>query len=148
MSESEPVFLGIMSWADDEQMKLYVQPEFDAELRAVLDEAGIRHSIGMEFSAGWDHAIAVLSLAGGTAPFWLALGKVLTAWLSRHDKKVVEVDGKRINLSGFSAKDAEQLIDAIRAERAEQDRRWSTAPELADRGEDTREGSGNQPNQG
>lgn len=137
-----------MSWADEEQMKLYVQPEFDAELRTMLNEAGIRHSIGMEFSAGWDHATAVLSLAGGTAPFWLALGKVLTAWLSRHDKKAVEVDGRRINLSGFNANDAEQLINAIRAERAEQDRRWRTAPELANDGGDPREGTGNQPAQG
>lgn len=98
-------------------------PQYEQEIRALLDEWDIRHGRVLEFSAGgelWIEAVRVLSVPGGLA----ALAAMLKAFMHRHDGKRFVLNGEEIETAGLSRNEIEQLLQAVAKKQAQQDVAW------------------------
>lgn len=127
MSESaEVIELYVeLGFAGDESLKLRMTPKFADEVLALLDEHGIAHGRGAEFSAGtdlWIEGVQVLGAAGGLA----ALATVINTFIRRHDGKkiVIERGGARIEAAGLSEKAVERFLEKRAEEQATRDVEW------------------------
>jgi hypothetical protein len=89
---------------------LRVTPQYQDELDQLLDENGLNHSEVVQFSAGIELAIIAVAVS---APFVHALAKVINTFLRRHDGKKVILRPGEVEVSGYSRREAEAVIEAI-----------------------------------
>ncbi|RBY78616.1 hypothetical protein DQ239_08760 [Blastococcus sp. TF02-09] len=91
-------------WSGD--VKLRVPPEHSAEIRRLLDEAGLAHSQGMEHSHGPVMDLLVATVEEPAA--WAALAGVVTTYLRRNVSRSVRVGDTVVK--GYAAQDAERIV--------------------------------------
>ena len=96
-----------------------MRPEYTADLRKRLDDAGVPVGDGMELSHG--PVVDLLIATVETPAMWAALGGTVTAFLAINKHKVIKVSGKEITLKGYGTDDAEQIIRVLRETIADQD---------------------------
>lgn len=109
----------------DGDLLLRMSPQIAAEVRTLLDESGLSHSRGAEFSSGPElviEAVTVLSAAGGFA----ALASVINTVIKRNDGKrvVIERDGGRFEAAGYSEEAVKRLVEKRAAKQAELEAEW------------------------
>jgi hypothetical protein len=95
----------------DRDVKLRIPPEHTAELRQLLEDAGLPVSAGAEFSHG--PVLDLLIATVQTPEMWAALGGSVTAFLARNQFRRVRISRDETTLIGYGAEDAERLISAI-----------------------------------
>ena len=106
-------------------LALRFPPEFEAEVRLLLDKQGLTHSTALEFSVGpelWIESVNVLAGAGGLA----ALAAMIRSFVHRHDGKrfVFERDSEKVELSGMSEKAILRTLERVAEQKAELDAEW------------------------
>ncbi len=109
-------------WEGDE-LQLRFPPERQEEVLALLDEEGVEHNTGLEFSFGpaeWIENVTVLGGSAGAALTGLSL--VLHRFFTRNDGKSVEldVDGEVKKVTGFSPTQFRALLDETAVRKSEQ----------------------------
>ncbi|PRY67697.1 hypothetical protein B0I08_106305 [Glaciihabitans tibetensis] len=99
--------------------------EYTAEIKALLDDNGIEHSSAAEFSEGVELAIEAVRIGTGAAGIVGGLGFMYRTFVHRHDGKRVAIskDGD-LDVSGFSQKRTEQIIENQVTAQAERDAEW------------------------
>ena len=110
------------------ELNLRFPYEYTDEIQALLDDNGIEHSAAAEFSSGVElaiEAVKVVATAGGSAGVAAALASVYKTFTHRHDGRRVTIsnDGD-IDVSGYSKKDTEQIIEKQVTEQAKRDADW------------------------
>jgi len=109
------------AWAE-----IQVSPSYQEDLQAALEAADVDHSRVIKASAG--EYMAYLGIYGtATAAMWKALTPALKAFLSRHDKKQIEikVGDESVTFTGYSAENVSKMLDKaedLRVKRAERQR--------------------------
>lgn len=98
----------------DGALLLRMSPQIVEEVRTLLDEQGLEHSLAAEFSSGPDLAIEsvrALGAAGGLA----ALASVINTVIKRHDGKRIHLERGKFEATGYS----ERAVERMLRERAE-----------------------------
>lgn len=134
MDENEVIpILATHGFPGDDSLKLRFPVEYEAEIRALLDEHSIEHGTVLEFSADAVlaiEAVRVLGSAGGIA----ALVAFYKAFVHRHDGKRVMIkrDGLEIEATGFSRTKTEEFLRQLASEQQNIDAQWREATEDLD----------------
>ena len=109
-------------------LNLRFPAEYATEIQALLDDNGIEHSMAAEFASGAElaiEAVQVVATAGGVGGVGVALASVYKTFVHRHDGKRVTIsrDGD-VDISGFSQKRTEQIIEKQVEAQAKRDADW------------------------
>lgn len=117
---SDDLVLEPAGW--EQNVKLRVSPEHSAELRQLIETAGVPISAGAEFSHGpvTDLLIATVQ----TPEMWVALGGSVTAFLTRNSFRRVRVSKDEIRLTGYDRDDAEHIVRVLREQVDQRGREW------------------------
>ena len=111
----------------DGSLNLRMTPSIADEVRALLDEHGLDHGRILEFSSGPQlavEAVVALGIVAGGAGGLPALASVINTIIKRHDSKRVVIDGEKIEVSGYSEKAVERLLEKRAQEQAQHDEKW------------------------
>jgi hypothetical protein len=106
------VVVRIEPWAGSDYARIRITTGYSQQLQSLLDDAHIKNSTAMEFSAGSD-AMELISVTAGTPEFWEAMAAVVVAFIGRHAGKRVRVqirDRTITDLKGYSSSDVERLL--------------------------------------
>lgn len=118
----------------DGAISLRFPPEYADEVKLLLDEVGLSHSTAGEFSAGVELAIESVKVigalgAGGSA---FALASFYKTFAHRHDGKRVVIKAGEIDVSGYSPRQLEKLIENDVIQQAARDAAWQATLDSLD----------------
>lgn len=108
-SEPTPLVLEAFGWGPD--VKLRVPPEDSAEVRKLMDEAGVPYSQGAEFSQG--PVVDLLSAVVEQQGAWEALGGVIVGYLGRNAARSVRVGD--IVVRGHKKDESLRIIEELQS---------------------------------
>lgn len=112
-SDGDVLELRLQPWAHSGEMKIYVRPLQEPELREALTAEGLRHDRVYEFAEG--PVLVAIVVAVASSPAWTALASAIHAFLNRNQSKTVKVvvGGDPTEFTGYSRHDVERLIDRV-----------------------------------
>lgn len=124
-SDVDLLELRLQAWAHSGEVKIYVPPRQEPELREVLAAEGLQHDRVHEFAEG--PVLIAIVVAVASSPAWTALASALYAFLNRNQNKAVKlmVGGEPTEFTGYSRQEVEQLIEQVKElhERTDQQNR-------------------------
>ncbi|MFI5584790.1 hypothetical protein ACIA5G_07160 [Amycolatopsis sp. NPDC051758] len=130
MSIEPNFYLAVESGWEANDLALRISEGHRETLELALDEAGIQHNLGAEFSNTTTEIVhAVIT----NEAFWPSLAAVIRMILRRHDGKRVKfrINGADVELDGYSADDATKLIEALMREgHAKRNANWARGKKL------------------
>ena len=116
--------LRLEPWAHSGEAKLYVRAEHEKQLRELLTAAGITNDRVYEFH--YEPILVAVVISVGTPAAWNALATVVTAFLERNKHKTIKttLGGRPVELSGYSAREVERLIEQMAQLHHEREQWW------------------------
>lgn len=107
----------------DGALLIRMSPQIADEVRMLLDEHGLDHSRGAEFSSGPELAIESVKVLGATGGL-AALASVINTMIKRHDSKRIVIERDKFEAAGFSEKAVERMLQKQAEGQAKHEGEW------------------------
>jgi membrane-associated two-gene conflict system component 1 (EACC1) len=130
VQQDTDVVVRIEPWNGTGYAKIRITPGHREQMQALLTEADVENSMGLEFSAG-SAAMELISVVVGNEAAWMAFSAAVGAFFTRLTGRRVrmEISDRSISadVRAYSKKDAESLMRTVAELHDQREAEWQQA---------------------